>query len=106
MTTPAKVENKFSVTPLMDVYESDEDYLLIGDFPGIGPEQLEVRVDKGVLSIETKGADAEWEYQREYRLSEDVDSSAVEAKLDAGVLELRLPKRAEVRPRKIAIKTA
>jgi HSP20 family molecular chaperone IbpA len=106
MTTPAKVENKSTVTPLMDVYESDQDYLLIGDLPGVAPDQLDIRVDKGVLSVETRGVDPQWEYKREYKLSDDVDSTVVEAKLDAGVLELRLPKRAEIRPRKIEIKTA
>jgi len=106
MSTATKVENKWSVTPLVDVYENDDEYLLVGDLPGVSADQLELRVEGGILTIETRGVDEHWDYRREYRLSEDVDSQAVGAKLDAGVLELRLPKRAESRPRKIQIKTA
>lgn len=106
MTTPAKVENKLSVTPLVDVYENEAEYLLVAELPGIQSEQVELRVEKDVLILETTGADEEWEYRRDFRLSDDVAADAVEAKLESGVLELHLPKRAETRPRRISVKTA
>lgn len=99
----AKIEPKWTVTPLMDVFENDDEYLLVGDLPGVKAEQLDLRVEKGVLILDTQGASPEWEYRREFKLSDDVDAGAIGAKLDAGVLELRLPKRAEVKPRKISI---
>lgn len=106
MQDQAKVETKWTVTPPMDVFENDDEYLLVGDLPGVRAEQLELRVERGVLILDTAGAAEDWEYRREFKLSDDVDAEAIGAKLDAGVLELRLPKRAEVKPRKIAITTS
>lgn len=106
MQDQAKVETKWTVTPPMDVYENDDEYLLIGDLPGVQAEQLELRVERGVLILDTTGASDDWEYRREFKLSDDVDAEAIGAKLDAGVLELTLPKRAEVKPRKITITTS
>lgn len=102
----AKIETKWTVTPAIDVFENDEGYLVVGDLPGVDAEQLDVRVERGILIVDTSGAGPEWEYRRELKLSDDVDTEAIGAKLEAGVLELRLPKRAEVRPRKISITTA
>lgn len=105
MSNQAKVETKWTVTPPMDVFENEAEYLLVGDLPGVKAEQLDVRVERGVLVLDTTGASSDWEYRREFKLSDDVDTEAIGAKLDAGVLELRLPKRSEVRPRKISITT-
>jgi HSP20 family molecular chaperone IbpA len=102
----AKVETKWTVTPPIDVFENEDEYLLVGDLPGVQADQLDLRVERGMLIVDTTGASPEWEYRREFKLSDDVDTEAIGAKLEAGVLELRLPKRAEVRPRKISITTA
>jgi HSP20 family molecular chaperone IbpA len=106
MQDQAKVETKWTVTPPMDVFENDDEYLLVGDLPGVEAEQLDLRVERGVLILDTSGASPEWEYRREFKLSDDVDPEAIGAKLDDGVLELKLPKRAEVKPRKIQIATS
>jgi HSP20 family protein len=45
-------------------------------------------------------------YRREFRLSKDIDASAVSARMKDGVLELRLPKTAEMQPRRIAVEAA
>ncbi len=45
-------------------------------------------------------------YRREFRLSKDIDVSAVSARMKDGVLELRLPKTAELQPRRIAVEAA
>ncbi|MFK7894405.1 MAG: Hsp20/alpha crystallin family protein [Myxococcota bacterium] len=45
-------------------------------------------------------------YRREFRLSKDIDVSAVSARMRDGVLELRLPKAAELQPRRIAVEAA
>lgn len=100
-----RVDNKWRVTPAMDVYENEEAYLLVGDLPGVAPPQLELKVEHGVLILDTTGVDPSWEYHRELRLSDDVDTDAIDARLDAGVLELRLPKRAETRSRKVVVHT-
>ncbi len=106
MTTQTKVESKVRVAPLLDVFENENEYLLVGDLPGVSPDQLEIKIEKGILTLETNGADPAWEYRRDLRISEDVDAEAIVAKLASGVLELRLPKRAEVRPHRISITTS
>jgi HSP20 family protein len=86
------------------------------DVPGVPLEDLDVSVEKGRLTIrgERKAPDRSPEYLHEERcfgqfernimLNDWVDSSAVEATLHDGVLCLKLAKRPEAQPQKIAIR--
>jgi HSP20 family protein len=103
MKDQAKAENSSSVAPLIDVHENDEGYLLVADLPGVTSDQLDISVEKGILHLETKGGDREWQYRRQLRLSDDFDPEGVTAKLEAGVLELVILKRAQARTRKIKV---
>jgi HSP20 family molecular chaperone IbpA len=91
------------VVPRLDVYENENEYLLDADVPGARAEQIEIGVDKGVLTLASRGVAPEWDYRRELRLGDEVDAEHIVATLEAGVLRLHLPKRAELRPRKIAV---
>ena len=92
---------------------------LIADLPGVGSEHLNVQVDKDTLLIEGKADIAMPEgmqalhaevrsklYRRSFALSSELDPDAIAAKLKDGVLTLHIPKRAEVRPRKVEVKVA
>ncbi|MFB6131366.1 MAG: Hsp20/alpha crystallin family protein [Salinigranum sp.] len=88
-----------------DLLESDDEYLLVVDLPGVTAETAEIQVERGRLVIEArreKGVPPEFRYLREDRslfldteipLPPDVTGSGAEATMKRGVLELHLPKR-------------
>ena len=88
-----------------DLLESDDEYLLVLDLPGVTADTVDISVEKGRLVVEArreKNLPAEFRYVRENRslfldaelpLPPDSTGSGAEATVDRGVLELRLPKR-------------
>jgi HSP20 family protein len=112
----AQPESRLTFTPRFDVWETDHEYILAGDLPGVAPEDLDVRYEKQELTIygkvgprSSEGRPLSVEYgvgdfHRSFRLSDAIDGSAIAAELKGGVLTVRLPKREEVRPRKITVK--
>lgn len=95
-------QHKTVVYPLVDVFESNKEFLLVADLPGVAKEALEITVEGGQLELRAETDSLE--YRRSFALGDDVDLDAVEAKLERGELELHLPKRAEAQVRKIAVK--
>jgi HSP20 family protein len=93
---------KTVVYPLIDVFESNKEFLLIADLPGVASEALDITVEGGQL--EFRAETDSLQYRRSFALGDDVDLDAVEAKLERGELEIHLPKRAEAQVRKIAVK--
>lgn len=96
-TTPKTV-----VYPFVDVFESDKQFLLVADLPGVAKDALDITVDGGQLELRAETESLE--YRRTFALGDDVDLEAVEAKLERGELRIELPKRAEAQVRKIAVK--
>ena len=98
-----------------DLLESDDEYLLVLDLPGVTAETVDISVEKGRLVVEArreKNLPAEFRYVRENRslfldaelpLPPDATGSGAEATVDRGVLELRLPKRESAPERTIPI---
>jgi HSP20 family protein len=101
-------------TPLVDVHESEEEYLVKLDLPGVKADDVSVEVNDNVLSISgSRAADERGQAQlverpygsfvRTLTLPQGVDSDSIEAGYQDGVLELRIPKPAEQKPKKITI---
>ena len=103
-------------TPRFDVWEDDKEYVLSGDLPGVDPQDLDIHYEKQELRIRGKVAprDAQRKYfleeygigdfYRTFTIGEMIDETTISAELRDGVLVVRLPKKAEARPRKIAVK--
>jgi len=103
------------VSPLVDVFENKEEYLLIADLPGVAPENLGIRLDKGELAVEgtwseeEKGSVLAREYRpidfrRTFLVPDAVDPERITARLANGVLKVHLPKVDAVKPRRIEVK--
>ncbi len=104
--------------PDVDILEHADAYLILADMPGADVESVDINLEKGVLTLDARPANdptegstryAEYRtggYHREFRISEDIDRAGVSAKMSNGVLELRLPKSAESRPRRIEVGAA
>jgi len=105
------------ISPVVDIYENDDEILLHADMPGVTKEDVSVNVDNGKLSIsgvrnlQVSGA-ANWEefadveYRRTFSVPQSIDVGKVNAELKDGVLKLHLPKSGAAKPRMIKIKAA
>lgn len=101
----------------LDVVRHENDVTLRLDVPGIDPEQIEVTVDRGILTISGKREEERAEndkffvrertmgtFTRRMRLPESLDAEAVEASYANGVLEVRIPVLEQAKPRKIEVR--
>jgi HSP20 family protein len=100
----------------LDVYTTDDEIIVKASLPGLGPEDVEIIVEKGVLTIQGtlrgKREDVRYLLQerpygcvfaRALRLNVSVDVDAAEATFDDGVLKLVLPKMEKTRPKTIRV---
>ena len=108
------------VTSAADIYEEPAQFLLHLDLPGVDPGAVEITSEQGVLTIrgnrESQRRDAHEGYRRVERLSgnfqrrftspETADAQNIRAKVSNGVLEVAIPKLAQVQPRKILVEAA
>ncbi len=97
-------------TPEFDIAETDEAYTLTGDLPGMVQEDIEVRLEDGILTVrgERKGADngrqnfyrrierRHGKFARMFHLPDTVNDEGVKATYENGVLVLTLPKQEPV----------
>jgi HSP20 family protein len=103
--------------PAMDVVETDEHFVLKADLPGLAEDDVHVEVEDNVLTVSGERK-AEHEdkrdgyvrversygsFRRSLSLPEGVDPEAVSATFDKGVLEVRIPKPEQRKPRRVAI---
>jgi HSP20 family protein len=103
--------------PAMDVVETDDHFVLKADLPGLAEEDVNVEVEDNVLTVSGERK-AEHEdkrdgyvrversygsFRRSLTLPEGIDPEAVSASFDKGVLEVRIPKPEQRKPRRVAI---
>ncbi|MGD9123868.1 MAG: Hsp20/alpha crystallin family protein [Desulfarculaceae bacterium] len=105
--------------PPVDIYETENELVLLADMPGVDKKDLTIRLEEDTLTLEgdvkpdsdpgltplmeefTSGR-----YWRQFTLGQAIDRNKIEAKLKNGELRLVLPKAAAARPQKIEVKTA
>ena len=106
--------------PPVDIHEDAEGYRLHVDVPGVDPQAVEVTSEQGVLTIrgrraETHSATSEGyrrierikgEFQRRFSLPETADTQHIRARYAHGVLEISIPKLAQVQPQRITVEAA
>lgn len=105
--------------PDVDILEEAERFVVYADLPGADEKSIDVRLDRGTLSVDARLAtlpEPRWtplhaeyrlgSYHREFRISEDIDAAGVSARMRNGVLELVLPKSAGRRPRSVPVQAA
>ncbi len=100
-----------ALRPSVDLETTDDGYVLYADLPGVEPDALDISVERGVLTLTatrtTRGDNArELNYRRSFRLSDSVDTSTIEARLENGVLALTLPRAEETKARRIEVSAA
>ncbi|MCX7797514.1 MAG: Hsp20/alpha crystallin family protein [Melioribacter sp.] len=111
------LENECWIAPLVDIYETDNEYYLTAFMPGVKKENLKIKLEDNHLVImgrinydeavnrkyvlkETETAN----YYRRFKISDSIDETKIDAKFEDGVLEVKLPKHERVKPKLIEIK--
>jgi HSP20 family protein len=103
--------------PRVDIREEAERFVIHADLPGVDPAQIEVNMDKGILSIKgerkaEESADgkrysrqerAHGVFFRRFALPESANPDGIAATGRNGVLEISIPKRPEASPRRINV---
>lgn len=106
--------------PAVDIKEETDKFVLHADIPGVKPEDIDVSMENGVLTIKgEKKTEATTEqagykrversfgsFYRRFSLPDSANAEAISAKSMNGVLELVIPKREAVQPKKISVTVA
>lgn len=100
----------------MDLCKIDDHYVLTADLPGVDPGSVDVDVDNGTLTISAHRTarseeSAQWlanerffgKYRRQLSLGEGVDTAAISATYENGVLTVTIPVAERAKPRRIEI---
>jgi len=104
--------------PAVDISETGDEYQVSADLPGLTKDDVKISYEDGVVTIrgekkqekEDKGRNYHrvercyGAFERSFRLPARVDVDKISAKFKDGVLDLRLPKTEEVKPKEIPIK--
>jgi HSP20 family molecular chaperone IbpA len=95
------------LVPPVDIYENEQELLVVADVPGVSPEGLELRIEPPELRIKgTTVFDESTVYYRAFRIDERIASERVSAELKDGVLKVHLPKAEKARPRKVDVRVS
>lgn len=108
-----------ALRPAVDIFETEDGITLQADMPGVSKDRLEVRIDGTNLLVEGRigilpqdqaqqplYADVRSAvYRRSFMLSNEFEASKIDANLKDGVLTVRIPKRPELRPRRIEVRS-
>ena len=105
-------------TPAVDIFETDKEITLLADMPGVKANNLTIDLRDNILTLSADIAPVEnaneedilveyetGRYYRQFTLGELIDQSKIDAKLNDGVLRLKLPKVEKATPKKIVVKT-
>jgi len=103
-TRPAR-----EIAPNVDIFENDQELLVVADVPGLDPNDIGVHVDLPEFRIEAKvqgTSEKPVVYTRTFRIDERIDPERVKAEYNNGVLRVHLAKSAAFRPRRIEVQSS
>ncbi len=103
--------------PAVDIKENDNSFVIMADIPGVKPEDIEVHMDNGLLTIkgeresEKKEESDEFKrvertygsFYRRFSLPDTADAEKINAESDHGVLKITIGKQQRHQPRKIEV---
>lgn len=104
------------IRPAVDIFESEQNLILVADMPGVDKERLDVNFERGILTLKGEiNASGRGEplyrefslgssYYRQFELSDDFDTEKTSAEFKNGVLTLTLAKSETAKPKRIEIR--
>lgn len=114
LRAPASGSRVTGFTPQLDVHETEDEYLVLVDLPGVKSEDVSIELNDQVLTVSGSRVPIETSssplverpygsFTRTLTLPKGVDGDAIVANYADGVLELHIPKPVEAKPKRIAI---
>jgi len=114
---PGDESNLTTYAPAVDIFETEHELVVKADLPDIDPKDLDIRVENNILSIrgerkfESKVSQDKYlrveraygSFSRSFSLASTVNSEAIKADYQNGVLTLSVPKREEAKPKQIKV---
>ncbi|HKJ22615.1 MAG TPA: Hsp20/alpha crystallin family protein [Gammaproteobacteria bacterium] len=103
--------------PAVDIRDEKDRFVIEADLPGVDPEEIEVTMENGILTLKGERSSENTEEREGYRrverargtffrrfsLPDTADAERIEAKCRNGVLEITVPKHAKVQPKRISV---
>ena len=104
-------------TPRVDIREEESRFVILADVPGVDPQEIEIHMDKGILTIKgDRRVEARQEgqrysrverkqgvFHRRFALPDSAHAEGITAAGKHGVLEVSIPKKPETTPRRIQV---
>ena len=115
-TNPERTRGGACFTPRVDIFEDDKELVVHADMPGVRPEDVDLRYERGELVLHGRFHPRqrpgqfllreydEGDYYRVFQIHESIDSARIEATCKNGVLTIRLPKVEAARPRQVNVR--
>jgi len=109
-------ENEVLITPLVNIYETENDFTLVADMPGVSKSNINIKYEDSFLTIygrvENTNINKKYvlketscgNYFRKFKLSNSIDSDKIEASMENGQLSVLLPKNDRAKAKTISIK--
>ena len=104
--------------PKTDIFETDKEIVVIADVPGVDQQSIDITLEKSMLTLNAfvdlslpEGYQLEYteyepgDFQRNFRISDEIDHDKIEARVTNGELHLRLPKSEKSQVKKIPVVT-
>jgi len=107
-------ETRF-LAPPVDIYETADALAVVADLPGVGKDDVDIRVEDNILTIKGKtsyggppnAVHSEFgllDFFRQFQLTDEVDQDKISAEIRNGVLTIRLPKAQKAKPRQVQVR--
>jgi HSP20 family protein len=104
-------------SPLVDIKEEADRFVVYADIPGVDPQDIEVQMDKGLLTVKGERSSEQTleterysrtervhgSFHRRFALPDSADPEGITASGHNGVLQITIPKRPETTPRRIQV---
>jgi HSP20 family molecular chaperone IbpA len=111
-----RIQSRRVYVPHVDILETDDTLLLVGDMPGVDENGVDVTIEKNILTIKgsvVRGVPAGYklsyeeygvgDYERSFTLPNEIDRDGIQATIKDGVLKLALPKAKQAVAKKVTV---
>jgi len=109
-------KEEFVLVPPVDIYETENEFVIKAEMPGVKKDAVDITLEKNELEINGKvngnfpdeknikySEFGLYNYHRKFNVGDTIDNNKLTASLENGILTLNLPKKEEVKPRKIEV---
>lgn len=116
---PDRIDQSATFTPLVDIFETNDEFIFQADLPGVKAGDIDVSYERGLLTISGKVQPRQTEqtrylwqeydvgnFYRQFTINTEINQEGIRADLKNGVLTLHVPKAESARARMIEIRTA